>query len=225
MKILFLEDVLPTARAGDIKEVRTGFARNYLIPNKLAAIATAHELRRSKKLREAAEQRRLREVAEWKDVVDNIEGMDIEIKVRTGTTGRLYGSVTNTMIASELNNLIGKEVDRKSIKIPSPIRTIGKYKIPAKLADGVTAELSLSVLPDDQSEIIIKELEKLTPDKEIIDSSEQNQDPTFEQILSSSEPINESLSKNLEPKQNTGTASTEKDGKNTELKPAENDAG
>ena len=215
MKILFLEDVLPTARAGDIKDVRTGFARNYLIPNKLAAIATAHELRRSKKLREAAEQRRLREVAEWKDVVDNIKGMDIEIKVRTGTTGRLYGSVTNTMIASELNNLIGKEVDRKSIKIPSPIRTIGKYKIPAKLADGVTAELSLSVLPDDQSEIINKELEKLTPDKEIIDSSEENQDPTFEQILSSSEPINESLSKNLEPKQNTETASTEKDEEKT----------
>ena len=100
MKILFLEDVLPTARAGDIKDVRTGFARNYLIPNKLAAVATVHELRRSKKLREAAEQRRLREVAEWKDVVDNIEGVDIEIKVRTGTTGRLYGSVTNTMIAS-----------------------------------------------------------------------------------------------------------------------------
>ena len=213
MKILFLEDVLPTARAGDIKDVRTGFARNYLIPNKLAAVATVHELRRSKKLREAAEQRRLREVAEWKDVVDNIEGVDIEIKVRTGTTGRLYGSVTNTMIASELNNLIGKEVDRKSIKIPSPIRTIGKYKIPAKLADGVTAELSLSVQPDDQSEIINKELEKLTPDKEIIDSSEENQDPTFEQILSSSEPINESLSKNLEPKQNTETDSTEKDEK------------
>ena len=215
MKILFLEDVLPTARAGDIKDVRTGFARNYLIPNKLAAIATAHELRRSKKLREAAEQRRLREVAEWKDVVDNIEGMDIEIKVRTGTTGRLYGSVTNTMIASELNNLIGKEVDRKSIKIPSPIRTIGKYKIPAKLADGVTAELSLSVLPDEQSEIINKELEKLTPDKEIIDSSEENQDPTFEQILSSSEPINESLSKNLEPKQNTETDSPKKDEEKT----------
>jgi large subunit ribosomal protein L9 len=215
VKILFLEDVLPTARAGDIKDVKTGFARNYLIPNKLAAVATAHELRRSKKLREAAEQRRLREVAEWKDVVDNIEGVDIEIKVRTGTTGRLYGSVTNTMIASELNNLIGKEVDRKSIKIPSPIRTIGKYKIPANLADGVTAELSLSVLPDDQSEIINKELEKLTPDKEIVDSSEEDQDPTFEQVLSSSEPINETLSKNLEPKQNTETASTEKDEEKT----------
>jgi len=215
VKILFLEDVLPTARAGDIKEVRTGFARNYLIPNKLAAIATAHELRRSKKLREAAEQRRLREVAEWKDVVDNIEGMDIEIKVRTGTTGRLYGSVTNTMIASELNNLIGKEVDRKSIKIPSPIRTIGKYKIPAGLADGVIAELSLSVLPDDQSEIINNELENLTPNNEAIDSSSEDQDLTFEQVLSSSIPIDELLSKNLEPKQNTETDSPKKDEEKT----------
>ena len=215
MKILFLEDVLPTARAGDIKDVRTGFARNYLIPNKLAAIATAHELRRSKKLREAAEQRRLREVAEWKDVVDNIEGMDIEIKVRTGTTGRLYGSVTNTMIASELNNLIGKEVDRKSIKIPSPIRTIGKYKIPASLADGVTAELSISVLPDDQSEITNNELENLTPNNEAIDSSSEDQDLTFEEVLSSSTPIDELLSKNLKPKQNTETDSPKKDEEKT----------
>ena len=79
----------------------------------------------------------------------------------------------------------------------------------------MTAELSLSVLPDDQSEIINKELEKLTPDKEIVDSSEEDQDPTFEQVLSSSEPINETLSKNLEPKQNTETASTEKDEEKT----------
>lgn len=211
MKILFLEDVLPSARAGDIKDVKTGFARNYLIPNKLAAVATPHELRRSKKLREAAEQRRLREVGEWKDVVDNIEGMDIEIKVRTGTTGRLYGSVTNTMIASELNNLIGKEVDRKSIKILSPIRTIGKYKIPARLTEGVTAELSVSVIPDDQSEIINKELEQLTPDNETIDSSLEDQDPTFEQVMSTTETIIESLPENLESKQNTEITSPKKD--------------
>ena len=211
MKILFLEDVLPSARAGDIKDVKTGFARNYLIPNKMAAVATPHELRRSKKLREAAEQRRLREVGEWKDVVDNIEGIDIEIKVRTGTTGRLYGSVTNTIIAAELNNLIGKEVDRKSIKIPSPIRTIGKYKIPARLADGVTAELSISVIPDDQSEIINKELEQLTPDNETIDSSLEDQDPTFEQAMSIAEPIIESLPENLESKQNTEITSPKKD--------------
>jgi len=211
VKILFLEDVLPSARAGDIKDVKTGFARNYLIPNKMAAVATPHELRRSKKLREAAEQRRLREVGEWKDVVDNIEGIDIEIKVRTGTTGRLYGSVTNTIIASELNNLIGKEVDRKSIKIPSPIRTIGKYKIPARLADGVTAELSISVIPDDQSEIINKELEQLTPDNETIDSSLEDQDPSFEQAMSIAEPIIESLPENLESKQNTEITSPKKD--------------
>ena len=211
MKILFLEDVLPSARAGDIKDVKTGFARNYLIPNKMAAVATPHELRRSKKLREAAEQRRLREVGEWKDVVDNIEGIEIEIKVRTGTTGRLYGSVTNTIIASELNNLIGKEVDRKSIKIPSPIRTIGKYKIPARLADGVTAELSISVIPDDQSEIINKELEQLTPDNETIGSSLEDQDPSFEQAMSIAEPIIESLPENLESKQNTEITSPKKD--------------
>ena len=211
MKILFLEDVLPSARAGDIKDVKTGFARNYLIPNKMAAVATPHELRRSKKLREAAEQRRLREVGEWKDVVDNIEGIEIEIKVRTGTTGRLYGSVTNTIIASELNNLIGKEVDRKSIKIPSPIRTIGKYKIPARLADGVTAELSISVIPDDQSEIINKELEQLTPDNETISSSLEDQDPSFEQAMSIAEPIIESLPENLESKQNTEITSPKKD--------------
>ena len=73
VKVLFLQDVRPTARAGEIKEVKNGFARNYLIPKKLAVLATQHEVARAEGLRKEAEARRRQEAAEWREVVASIK--------------------------------------------------------------------------------------------------------------------------------------------------------
>ena len=143
MKVLFLQDVRPTARAGDVKEVKDGFGRNYLIPQGYAVIATDHELRRAASLRQQAEDRRLVEAKEWQEVADGLKEQKVRIEVRTGPTGRLYGSVTNTMIAEKLGEMTNREIDRKGIQIPAPIRAVGDYKIPAKFVDGVSATLSL----------------------------------------------------------------------------------
>ncbi|HJP28630.1 MAG TPA: 50S ribosomal protein L9, partial [Dehalococcoidia bacterium] len=72
MKVLFLQDVRPTARAGDVKEVKNGFARNYLLPQGFAVLATEHELRRAAALRQQAEDRRLVEAKEWQEVADTL---------------------------------------------------------------------------------------------------------------------------------------------------------
>ena len=183
MKLLFLEDVYPTARAGDVKEVKSGFARNFLIPKKLAVIATTHELNRAKKLREEAEKRRNLEKEEWKSLISDIEKNTIEIEVRTGPTGRLYGSVTNAMIADKLENVINRNIDKKIIKIQNPIRTIGEYKIPANFFEDVSAELTISIIPDEFSEIISEDKKAIQDD---IKTDAKLLDPTFEDVLKTS---------------------------------------
>ncbi len=157
MKVLFLQDVRPTARAGDVKEVKDGFARNYLLPNGLAALATRVELQKAEKLRKAAEERRVREAMEWREIAAGIAESPVEIEARSGPTGRLYGSVTNAMIAEKVAEMIGREVDRRSIRIPEPIRTTGNYVIHARFPGDVEARLQILVKsdseePDDDAE-------------------------------------------------------------------------
>ncbi len=176
MKVLFLQDVRPTARAGDIKEVKNGFARNYLIPQKLAVLATSHEIARAEKLRKEAEARQKAEAAEWRQIVEELKSDPIKLIVRTGPTGRLYGSVTAAMIATEIQTAAGREVDRRSIRIPAPIRTLGKYPIPVQFADEVETTLDILVEPDEDSVARIEQARQAR-------AEEAAADPTFEEAL------------------------------------------
>ena len=185
MKVLFLQDVRPRARAGDVKEVKNGFARNYLIPQGFAVQATEHELRRAAGLRQQADDRRLQEAREWQDVADALQDEKVRIEVRTGPTGRLYGSVTNTMIAAELARMTGREIDRKGIQIPAPIRAVGDYKIPARLVEGVSATLVVEVVADDASVELNKQLEEVSD--LIVEEDKNILDPSFEDVLAAAQ--------------------------------------
>ena len=185
MKVLFLQDVRPTARAGDVKEVKDGFGRNYLIPQGYAVIATEHELRRAVSLRQQAEDRRLVEAKECQEVADGLKEQVVHIEVRTGPTGRLYGSVTNTKIAEKLGEMTNREIDRKGIQIPAPIRAIGDYKVPAKFVDGVSATLVVEVVADDASIELNKQMEEATA---LLTEEDTNVlDPSFEDVLAAAE--------------------------------------
>jgi len=185
VKVLFLQDVRPTARAGDVKEVKHGFARNYLIPQGYAVQATEHELRRASKLRAQAEDRRLVEAKDWQDVANALMEQKVRIEVRTGPTGRLYGSVTNTMIAAKIGEMTDREIDRKGIQIPEPIRAVGDYKVPARLVEGVTAILVIEVVADDAS----IELNKQMKEAQALMTEEDTNvlDPSFEDVLAAAE--------------------------------------
>lgn len=185
MKVLFLHDVRPTARAGDVKEVKNGFARNYLIPQGFAVQATEHELRRAAGLRQQADDRRLQEAREWQDVAEALGDEKVRIEVRTGPTGRLYGSVTNTMIAAELARMTDREIDRKGIQIPAPIRAVGEYKISARLVEGVSATLTVEVVADDASVELNRQLEEVSA--LIVEEDQNILDPSFEDVLAAAE--------------------------------------
>jgi len=157
MNILFLKDLLPTARAGDVRSVKPGFARNYLIPNGLAVLATEEALQRATKLRGEAEVRRTEETKDWKEIAEILEQSSIEIEVRTGPTGRLYGSITPSIISDHIETIISKPMNRRYFNIQEPIRTIGNYKIKAKFVEEVEIDLSINVVPDEESKILIDE--------------------------------------------------------------------
>lgn len=205
MKVLFLQDVRPTARAGDVKDVKNGFARNYLLPQGLAVHATEHELRRASSLRQQAEDRRLIEVKEWQDIADALKDQKVRIEVRTGPTGRLYGSVTNTMIAAQLTELTSREIDRKGIQIPAPIRTTGEYKIPARFVEGVVATVVVEVVADDASIEMNKQMAEEAA--KMTEEDTNVLDPSFEDVLAAAEAkIDEEASDDSEESEATDAA-------------------
>ncbi len=160
MKVLFLKDNLPTAMAGEIKEVKSGFARNFLIPQGIAERANKSSVARVEKLRKQAEIRRADMKTKWQSVSELINDMKLEIVAQTGPTGKLFGSVTNSQIASSLEeNLDGVTIDRRSIRISEPIKMIGNYEVPIKLFEGVEAQVKIQVKSDGNVEFAEELLE------------------------------------------------------------------
>ena len=149
MKVLFLKDNLPSAMAGEIKDVKPGFARNYLIPKGIAERANKSSIVRVEKLRKEAEVRRADMKTKWQGVSELINNLNLEIIAQTGPTGKLFGSVTNSQIASSLEeNLDGVVIDRRSIRISEPIKMIGSYEVPIKLFEGVETQVKILVKSD-----------------------------------------------------------------------------
>ena len=158
MQVLFLEDVAPNHRAGDVKEVKNGYGRNYLIPKGMATLATKAALQQATALRAAASERRIKEASDWRVVAEELEKKPVVIKMRAGPTGRLYGSVTNVMIANELSEMTDRPIDRRGIRISSPIRQVGSIKLPIKLFEDVDCEIEIQVEADtDGSEEFVME--------------------------------------------------------------------
>jgi large subunit ribosomal protein L9 len=148
MKVIFLEDVAGTADAGEIKNVKNGFARNYLLPRKLAAPATADQLQRINTIEKAAKEKRLKFSQEWKKVADEMNGLNVPITVRVGPTGRLFGAVTGRHIAEKLSELAGREVDHRQVLLGEALHEPGDYPVTIRLYRDVEAEVTVSVYPE-----------------------------------------------------------------------------
>ena len=193
MKVLFLKDNLPTAMAGEIKEVKPGFARNFLIPQGIAELANKSSIERVEKLRKQAEVRRGEMKTKWQTVANEINLLNLEIVAQTGPTGKLFGSVTNSQIASSIEeNFDGVTIDRSAIRITQQIKMIGSYKVPMKLFEGVDAEVNLLVKSD--GNIMTEEMVEITEGKvetepEITDEDSLSEDLTEEKSELPSEEV------------------------------------
>lgn len=141
MKVIFLQDVPNVAKAGDLKQVADGYARNYLLPHKLAALAdenTENIQARQNKI----QQKRDKELA---SVAKQLDGKEITLTARVGAEDKLFGSITAGDIAQELQKVTGIEVDKRKIEMPEPIKQLGNYEIEIKISKDVPAKIKLTV--------------------------------------------------------------------------------
>ncbi len=166
MKVLFVEDVPTVAYAGDIKEVKNGFARNYLLPKKMAVLATKDQMPRVERLRSGASKRREATETEMTGLAEKLKDVTVTIMARAGRNDRLYGSVTNAVVAQELSKLAGREIDRRKINL-EPIRQLGTYQVSDKLHPGIEPRVTVVVAaptqeaaPEPTAEEVVAALEK-----------------------------------------------------------------
>lgn len=169
MKVILLEDVYKHGVAGEMVNVAPGYARNFLIPRRLAVQATPGALRRFENLTKKAEIRRAERTQEYSQIAESIEGLMLAFPVRAGETGKLYGSVTPADIADRLNQDLGLQLDRRRIG-DRPLRELGSFNVPVRLDAGVVAHVRVIVhregespmsVPAEAEEVELVEVEEM----------------------------------------------------------------
>jgi len=145
MKVVLLKDVKGQGKAGQVVEVSDGYARNFLLPKKLAVEADAKALNEIKN-KEAAQKFKIEtERAKALETAKKLESTILRIKMASGGDGKLYGSVTSKDIAEKLAAEFGIEIDKRKIELDNPIKAYGSYTIPVKLYNDVTGKINVIV--------------------------------------------------------------------------------
>ena len=148
MEIILLKDINKVGDKHAIVTVKNGYGRNFLIPSGLAIIANkTNRLRLDElKVEEGAKEAQL--VGTYQEIADKLKGKTIKIGAKAGTSGKIFGSVTNVQIAQALKDQFGVEIERKKIGLPEEIKNIGTYKVILNLHKEVTAEVDFEVVEE-----------------------------------------------------------------------------
>ena len=145
MKVILLQDVKGTGKKDQIVEASDGFARNYLIPRKMAREATAEAVNAIQKSKSADKHREDVRRAEAEERSRKLKGKVIQLTVRGGENGKLYGSITNDQIAAALKEQHGVEVDKRKLEMEEPIKAAGQSFVTLKLIAGVSTRMIVNV--------------------------------------------------------------------------------
>lgn len=145
MKVIFLQDVPNVARAGEIKEVANGYARNLLIPQKLALLARSEALNTTMAKLAVTAKRQAQIETELIEIANQLEGKEVFLEARSGARDRLYGSITAADIAMELEAATGLVIDKRKIELDEPIRQIGSYEVNIRLGKDIIPKIRITV--------------------------------------------------------------------------------
>jgi len=172
MRVVFLDDVDGMARAGEIKNVADGYARNYLLPRKLAAAASTASMQQAEKRVKqlAVEQEKLDAAAQ--QIAGTVTGSAIVILVKAGDEGRLFGSVTATDVAEAVNERAGTKLTHRQVALSRPIREVGSYEIEVSLTRNVKAQVPVEVKNENQPEPVAVAASAAATETEAEDESE-----------------------------------------------------
>ncbi|MCY3603103.1 MAG: 50S ribosomal protein L9 [Chloroflexi bacterium] len=166
MKVVFFEDVEGTAQVGEVKVVKNGFARNFLLPRGIAGPVTPPNLQRANSLAEKEARRQAKLDGEAEVHRERLDGYTVSFEARVGETGRLYGSVTSRDVAQKLEESTGIEVDSRGILLAEPIRELGSKAVTIRFTRNVSAEITITVDPDEDSKEIVEQLKAKQAEEE-----------------------------------------------------------
>ena len=148
MKVVLRQDVPKLGEAGTIQEVKPGFARNYLIPQGMAVVATPGEMKSAEHNAAVKARKIAKQEAQLQSLADKIAGKRLEFTVRAGEAGRLYGSITAGDIAEELAKIVGEEIDRRKVVLEDPIRQLGQHDVVVHLVGRLRPAITVIAIGD-----------------------------------------------------------------------------
>ena len=145
MKVLFVKEVQGTAKAGDVKDVSPGYARNFLLPKRIAVVADDRMVEQIRQKEEAVRRRAEKALTEARETAARLKKLTVTIYAKTGEAGRLFGSVTNADIATQLKREAGLDVDKRKIEVDPPIKSLGPHEVTVQLHTEVSETLRVVV--------------------------------------------------------------------------------
>ncbi len=147
MKLILTQEVDGLGAPGDVVEVKDGYGRNYLVPRGLGIRWTRGGEKTIESIKSARTARAARDADHAKEIKTKLEANPVNVKVRSGEAGRLFGAVTTAEIADAIGDVSGEKVDRRTIVVTNPIKTLGAHEVSVKLHDEVSATVALNVVP------------------------------------------------------------------------------
>lgn len=145
MKVILLQDIRGKGKKGQMIEASDGYARNYLLPRKMAVEATADNVNTMKMNDKAKAEQMAREKAQAQEIAEKLKDITVAIKAKSGNGGRLFGSITSQEIADALKKQANISIDKKKIVQDEPIKSFGDFSLKAKLGYEITATISVHV--------------------------------------------------------------------------------
>lgn len=146
MKVILLEDVKKIGKKGDIKEVKDGYAHNFLFAKKLAAPATKQNLLAAEREKEQQKEEEIRKKEEAQEIGKKLTDKEFVFGVKVGEKGRLFGSIATKEVAQEIENQYNIKLDKRKLTIDEPIKSLGTYNVTAKLHPEVSFDFKIKVI-------------------------------------------------------------------------------
>ncbi len=156
MKVILTKYYEKLGDVGDIVEVKSGYANNYLIPNGVVLPATRGNIKQMELVKKAAIKVEARNIKEAEELAGKLEGLEVTFIVKTGEEGKLYGSITNKDIAEKIFEERKMEIDRKKVDMQEHIKELGEYEIELKLYKEIKSFVKVKVEPDEESKELIE---------------------------------------------------------------------
>ena len=146
MKVILTNDVKPLGNRGAVVDVKDGYANNFLLPKKLAVVATPGAMKQLEQQQNAKKRKQAEEVANAQDVATQLEQTVVRVAAKAGGNGRLFGTVTNAQVAEALHEQLGVTIDRHKIEMKDGIKALGTYPIEIRLGNNIVAKSAVQVV-------------------------------------------------------------------------------